>query len=142
MLSRRCSISPDSLKDVVRDAIRAGDPTIRSAAALLGTSPRSLQRELESQAITYSGIVDEVRYEIACTLLAKTRLDIAEVGAALGYRDPSSFSRAFMRWAGASPRHYRASHAAADALPDGESCAAAIALANDGVGRVPLERKA
>ena len=31
---------------------------------------------------------------------------ISDVAAALGYRDPSSFSRSFVRWSGVSPRAF------------------------------------
>jgi AraC-like DNA-binding protein len=105
--SRRRSISAARLKNVISEVIRLGDPTLPSAAARLGISRRSLQRQLEIQELTYSDLVDEVRYEIARSLLTSTDLDVAEIGATLGYRDPSSFSRAFMRWAGMSPREYR-----------------------------------
>ena len=107
--------SPAKLKNVISELIRCGDPTLNNAASRLGMSPRSLQRRLEAQAITYSDIVDEVRHEIARSLLASTGLDVAEVGATLGYRDPSSFSRAFMRWSGMSPRQFRNSTQNSDA---------------------------
>jgi AraC-like DNA-binding protein len=107
---RKQTISATRLKNVICEAIRSGDPTLPSVAALLRTSPRSLQRRLEIQAITYSDVVDEVRYELARTLLTNTNLDVAEIGATLGYRDPSSFSRAFLRWSGICPRQYRGAH--------------------------------
>jgi AraC-like DNA-binding protein len=110
---RRQSISITKLKNVISEAMRSRDPTLPAVAALLKTSPRSLQRRLEIQAITYSDVVDEVRYEISRTLLANTDLDVAEISATLGYKDPSSFSRAFMRWSGVSPREYRGTHLAA-----------------------------
>jgi AraC-like DNA-binding protein len=110
MSIRKQIMSTAKLKNAISEAIRSGDPTLPSVAALLNTSPRSLQRRLQVQAITYSDIVDEVRHEIARTLLANTNLDVAEIGATLGYRDPSSFSRAFLRWAGIGPRQYRAAH--------------------------------
>jgi AraC-like DNA-binding protein len=112
MSIRRQIISAAKLKNVICEAIRSGDPTLSAVATLLNTSPRSLQRRLQIQAITYSDVVDEVRYEIARTLLANTNLDVAEIGATLGYRDPSSFSRAFLRWAGTGPRQYRSAYSA------------------------------
>jgi AraC-like DNA-binding protein len=112
MSQRRRNLSSAKLKDVICEGIRAGNPTLPSVAARLATSVRSIQRYLEGHALTYSELVDEVRFEIARTLLESTDLDIAEIGATLGYRDPSSFSRAFMRWANMSPREYRAYQAA------------------------------
>jgi AraC-like DNA-binding protein len=104
---RKRLISAAKLKTIISEVIRLGDPTLPSVAARLGVSRRSLQRQLEIQELTYSNLVEEVRYEIARSLLTSTDLDVAEIGATLGYRDPSSFSRAFMRWAGMSPREYR-----------------------------------
>jgi len=107
MLDDTNLISRARLKQIVYELIRSGDSTIVSAAAYLGTSPRSLQRQVETLKLTYSKVVDEVRYELARELLAGRDLEIAKIGASLGYRDPSSFSRAFMRWSGICPRAYR-----------------------------------
>lgn len=104
---RKRAISIGKLKNIVSELMRFGDTTLPSAASRLGTSPRSLQRHLVASGISYSELVDEVRYEIARSLLASTMLDVAEIGATLGYRDPSSFSRAFMRWSGTSPSSFR-----------------------------------
>lgn len=110
MSQRKRRISHAKLKNIIAELIREGDFTLPSAATRLSISPRSLQRYLEEQEITYSDLVDEVRYEIARSLLASTDLEANEIGATLGYRDPSSFSRAFLRWSGSSPREYRAKH--------------------------------
>jgi AraC-like DNA-binding protein len=107
MLDDTHLISRARLKQIIYELIKSGDATIASAAAHLGTSPRSLQRQVETLKITYSEVVDEVRYELARELLAGRDLEIAKIGATLGYRDPSSFSRAFMRWSGTCPRDYR-----------------------------------
>jgi transcriptional regulator GlxA family with amidase domain len=89
--------------------MRGGDLSLPSAALRIGISARSLQRHLEGLNITYSDLVDEVRFDVARSLLVDSSIEIAEIGASLGYRDPSSFSRAFMRWSGTSPRDYRLS---------------------------------
>jgi AraC-like DNA-binding protein len=109
MSQRKPRLSAAKLKNVICEAIRSGDATLPSVATNLSISARSLQRYLEGNNLTYSDLVDELRYEIARSLLGSTDLDIAEIGATLGYRDPSSFSRAFMRWANMSPREYRSS---------------------------------
>lgn len=107
MTQRNHPVSVGDLRNVIADLAREGAPSIARAAARLGLSPRSLQRHLERRGLTYSDVVDGTRYEIAASLLRDTRLDIARVGAMLGYRDPSSFSRAFLRWTGCAPRTFR-----------------------------------
>jgi AraC-like DNA-binding protein len=102
-------MSKAKLKKTIARSIKGGDATLPAVAATLQLSPRSLQRQLSVLNLTYSELVDEVRQEAAKSFLATTTLGIAQIGAALGYRDPSSFSRAFMRWSQVSPRNYRAS---------------------------------
>jgi AraC-like DNA-binding protein len=108
MIYRNHRIPVATLRNLIADLARKGHPSIDRAAAHLGLSARSLQRQLEHQGITYSDLVEGTRQEIARGLLHDTTLSIAQVAAMLGYRDPSSFSRAFARWAGCSPRRYRA----------------------------------
>jgi AraC-like DNA-binding protein len=110
-------ISKAQLKDIIAGSLKRGNATLPAVASRLQLSRRSLQRRLELLNITHSKLVDEVREEMARSLLAGTALGIAKVGATLGYRDPSSFSRAFMRWVHMSPRDYRASFQPSSSSP-------------------------
>jgi AraC-like DNA-binding protein len=101
-------ITKAKLKNVIAASIKGGDATLPAVANRLAISRRSLQRQLALLGITYSELIDEVRQKMAKSLLATTNRSIAEIGAMLGYRDPSSFSRAFMRWSSMSPSDYRA----------------------------------
>ncbi len=103
------SISDEAVKSKVAKSLSGDGPMIGRVARLLNTSVRSLQRKLQQDGTNYNKIVDEVRYETACRLLDAPDTSIAEVAAALGYADPSSFSRSFARWSGMQPRTYRAS---------------------------------
>jgi len=62
--------------------------------------------------ITYTQLVDEVRYATACRMLKVMHMNMADIANALGFSDPSNFSRAFQRWSGMSPSEYRRKHAA------------------------------
>jgi AraC-like DNA-binding protein len=42
--------------------------------------------------------------------LLGTDKPVAEIGAALGFHCPASFTRAFRSWTGQSPRDYRNTH--------------------------------
>jgi AraC-like DNA-binding protein len=102
-------ISRVKLKEVIAKSLKHEGAALPAVASQFKVSTRSLQRQLALLNVTYSQLVDEVREDMAKSLLARDQLGIGEIGAALGYRDPSSFSRAFMRWLNLSPRAYRAS---------------------------------
>jgi AraC-like DNA-binding protein len=82
-------------------------PTIAEAAEITGTSVRSLQRELAGAGLTYSRLLDQVRFEKGAELLRRTDARIIDVAFATGYTDPAHFARAFRRMAGVTPRAYR-----------------------------------
>ncbi len=87
----------------------AGDAwTVRDYAAELGVSARHLSRVCQD-AVGQSpaGFVGSERMREARRLLVYTRATIAEIGYALGYDDPSHFSRVFRRHEGLTPKEYR-----------------------------------
>jgi len=93
---------------VILELLPQGHPGIQQAAQKLNVPVRTLQRRLHDAGLTYSELVDQVRCKAACRLLAAESLCMAEVATALGFSDPSNFSRAFQRWTGMSPSQYRA----------------------------------
>ena len=82
-------------------------PTVREAAAELHVSVRTLHRRLKAAGLTYQGLVDDARRERAAELLLDRHVKLGFVAAALGYRDPANFSRAYKRWHGVTPRSSR-----------------------------------
>ena len=82
-------------------------PTLDHTAGLLGVPVRTLQRRLQQGGISYRQLVEQIRRETARHLLSQQDMRISEVAATLGYATPASFSRAFQRWMGMSPRAYR-----------------------------------
>jgi AraC-like DNA-binding protein len=107
LIYRNRTVSTQELKRLIIYLAETGHPSIERVAERLGASVRSLQRDLQLRGITYSDLVDCARYECAQALLCKSSSGISDISAMLGYTDPSSFSRAFMRWSGVSPRQYR-----------------------------------
>lgn len=79
-------------------------------AEAAGISTRTLQRRLETYGLSYSGIVNQIRIRVGSDWLVNTGMSVAEIAAALGYRDPSNFARAFRRKAGIPPQQYRDQH--------------------------------
>ena len=101
-----------ALKGVLKPYLPDGYPGIDLAAEILGTSVRSLQRTLAQCSTTYSKLIEETRVEAAVELLESSDSKIIDVAYAVGYEDPSHFSRAFRRLKGTSPREFRVSGAA------------------------------
>ena len=101
------TISQDAIRATVRELLRRGPPSIELASHRLGVPVRTLQRRLGECGTSYSDIVDEVRFDLAARLLQGSDEHIAEIARATGFSDPSSFSRAFLRWAGMTPRAFR-----------------------------------
>ena len=78
-----------------------------AAARFLAVGPRSLQRALKTEGVSFRKIRAEVLQRRARELLRETELPIEAIGARLGYAEPKSFRRAFKRWVGVSPMRYR-----------------------------------
>jgi len=96
-----------TLQGVVRALLLAGYPSVRLAAGRMQIPVRTLQRRLKEEGITYRELVEEFRFREACRRLNDTDDRVATIAAALGYKDPSHFSRAFRRWSGVRPSEYR-----------------------------------
>jgi AraC-like DNA-binding protein len=88
-----------------------GLPTLADVAATLGTSPRTLQRQLGAEGTSFSEVVDAIRRDMAAACMGDQRLSIDEIAFLLGYADTTSFRRSFKRWTGQTPREYRRSSA-------------------------------
>ena len=84
-----------------------GRPSIAMVSRHLYMSPRSLQRRLHDEGMTWEKLLESLRQETAEQLLRKPDLSVAEVACLLGYADSGAFIRAFRRWRGIPPRAYR-----------------------------------
>jgi AraC-like DNA-binding protein len=100
-------IDPAQVRAYAADLALTGPVTVGRIAVRLGTSTRTLQRQLAQQGISLRAMVVESRMEIARVLLRMTDLDVQEIAVRAGYSTPSSFARAFFRWSGCSPQTFR-----------------------------------
>jgi AraC-like DNA-binding protein len=102
----RLAASPGSaFVDRVRRAIGdvQGAVTLLAIAERLATSERTLRRRLEAEGHTLRELADDVRRERADAMLAGGAT-VKEIAFALGFSEPSAFSRAYKRWTGRAPR--------------------------------------
>jgi AraC-like DNA-binding protein len=97
----------ETLKLMLPSYLDQGPPVLAEIAEMAGVSTRSFQRKLSHAGLTYSDLVDTVRFENASKLLRDTDLKIIEVAFSSGYADPAHFTRAFRRIAGVTPRQFR-----------------------------------
>jgi AraC-like DNA-binding protein len=82
-------------------------PTLAAVANLFEVSDRSLRRDLREQGISFRGLLDELRTQIALKYLRTTRLTNEDIALALGFSDAANFRRAFRRWTNKSPGEIR-----------------------------------
>jgi AraC-like DNA-binding protein len=82
-------------------------PTQEAVAAAMHLTTRTLIRRLKSEGSAYKDILEELRRDYAQTLLGNARLTVADIAELLGYKEPANFGRAFRRWFGISPTHWR-----------------------------------
>lgn len=88
------------------------DCTLEQAADLLKISPRSLQRRLQKQGLTYQQLLSGFRQDKAVRLLKESSMSILEIASTLGFQEQSSFSNAFKGWLGCSPMEFTKTHKA------------------------------
>lgn len=97
----------DRVEAYVRGAVRSGDCSLVQCSANLGISPRTLQHQLRSANMSFSEIVGRQRMDLAKDYLAEGTLPVSEIALMLGYAEQTSFGRAFKKWTGQSPSHFR-----------------------------------
>ena len=84
-----------------------GKASAKNVAPKLGMSQRTLARHLASEGLTFVGMLKELRLDLAKRDLADRDLSISKIAWLLGYQDVSSFTHAFKRWTGNTPRAIR-----------------------------------
>lgn len=106
------SSSPDvdfskALQQLIRSQLFGGTIKIQTIADAIGISTRSLQRCLGDRGLSYSHLLDQVRFQLAAEWLKDTDIPIGEIAFELHYSEINSFTRSFKRWTGVTPSEYR-----------------------------------
>lgn len=96
-------------KDAIAQALSEGTPRMADIAKGLGLSTRSFHRRLSDYGLSFQGLAEETRRELAEGLLRDPQYSLAEVAFLTGFSEQSSFTRAFKRWLGTTPASYRKS---------------------------------
>lgn len=87
--------------------LREGRPNLDALAERLHRAPRTLQRHLAEEGLSFRQLLDDTRRQLAQGYLQDQHLPLGEVAALLGYSEQSAFSRAFRHWHGDTPLAWR-----------------------------------
>lgn len=111
----RLKYRDDVIGDVRRtilEQLPSGKVSIELVAEKLDLHPRTLNRRLKEQGTSFITLLTALRLELATQLLNDSELSITRIGLSVGYTSASSFTRAFERMTGRSPKEWRAGHTA------------------------------
>jgi AraC-like DNA-binding protein len=106
--ARAASSTKERVTHVLHAMMRQGDGSMASVARVLGQSTRTLQRNLRSEGVGFSDLVDEVRAGEARRYVTEGKLSYGEIAFRLGFSQQSAFFRAFKRWTHTTPSSMRA----------------------------------
>ena len=95
------------VRRVITDQLCSGLPSRDDVARTLGMSGRTLHRRLAEHDCSFQVVANQVRREVAESLLARSAVSLAEVAYLTGFSDQSGFQRAFKSWTGQTPNGYR-----------------------------------
>ena len=102
----RGSLRPD-LENAIALLLPHGKAHADEISRKLGMSPRTLARRLAAEGLTFAGVLEELKLELAKRYLQEEDLPVSEIAWLLGYRESSAFTHAFYRWFGKAPREMR-----------------------------------
>ncbi|WP_159453113.1 AraC family transcriptional regulator [Pseudooctadecabacter jejudonensis] len=91
----------------LNEFLPSGRASVEDVARELAMSKRTLQRRLAEDGTTWLEALNDAREALAKHYLTTTDFGATQISFLLGFEDPNSFYRAFRRWEGASPEHWR-----------------------------------
>jgi AraC-like DNA-binding protein len=105
-----------SVENAIAPLLPHGKASLEGVARQLAVSPRTLARRLSEEGTSFSLVLEGLRNDLAARYLADKEFGIAQIAWLLGYEEPSTFSRAFKRWTGKTPRDMRMPRKPGDTL--------------------------
>jgi AraC-like DNA-binding protein len=95
------------VENAIAPLLPHGQAHATAVAKKLGMSERTLARRLATEGVTFMEILQQLKANLASRYLEEAAMPISRAAWLLGFRDASSFSHAFRRWTGKSPRELR-----------------------------------
>lgn len=96
-----------SVENAIALLLPHGKARAGEVARKLGVSQRTLARRLAAEGLTFAGVLQDTRADLARRHLTDEALSISKIAWLLGYQDVSAFTHAFKRWTGQAPRAAR-----------------------------------
>ena len=104
---RNSSSHTAKIRRRLREVPPAAWPDFATLAQQFHASPSTLRRRLEDEGQSYRSILDDLRRDLAISLLSHSDKNITDIAAELGFAESSAFHRAFKKWTGTRPGEYR-----------------------------------
>lgn len=101
------SLFSQRLALVIIPFLKEGYLTLEMVSGIIRITPRTIQRRLAKEGLTYDKLLEQIRYKKAMELLQDKKAKIIDIAYELGYKDPSHFTRAFKRWTGKTPKEFK-----------------------------------
>jgi AraC-like DNA-binding protein len=96
-----------SVENAIVPLLPHGKARLDAVAHQLGLSQRTLARRLAVEGLNFSAVLGDLKTDLAKHYLADNELSISQIAWLLGYQEVSSFTHAFKRRSGKTPRQAR-----------------------------------
>jgi AraC-like DNA-binding protein len=100
-------VTSSRVRHLLARALGSAPVDLAAVARQLRTHPRTLQRRLADEKVTFEELLDDVRRAAAHRLITQTDLPLSQVTAMVSLAEQSALSRAARRWFGVPPRELR-----------------------------------
>lgn len=96
------------VRRVIHSQLVTQSLSIDRVARSFGCSKRTLQRWIKDECgVSYNTLVEEARFSLARQLLELSTMSITDIALAVGYVNPTNFTRGFKKVLGCSPREWK-----------------------------------
>lgn len=95
------------VESLLMPILHTGAASMDIIAGKMGLSRATLYRKLKAENVSFEKVLDELRHKMALNYLRGKNVSVNETAYLVGFSDRVTFSRAFKRWTGTSPRKMR-----------------------------------
>lgn len=97
----------ETVERAVAPLLNGQTPSIEQVAQRLHLTPWTLRRRLAAEKTSYQVVVNNTRRDFAISYVKDTQLTLGEIAYLVGFGSSTAFQRAFKRWTGQPPGHFR-----------------------------------